>query len=200
MALRDSPWTILSCNSIIRTASGQVAQINGLLQNIASIETDGIDFTVNYRSPPTGAGTFGLFWASTYLFNYTVVVPATVGVTVIEREGTEQGSPDQAFPEVQVDRDPRLDAGQFRRLADRPLHRRGRGRQRQPAGLDLLYRYPVPVTVDFWMERHLEFAIGANNLFGVDPPDCISCGLNNFDPTTYDVPGTYFYGRIRVAM
>jgi iron complex outermembrane receptor protein len=56
------------------------------------------------------------------------------------------------------------------------------------------------VTVDFWMEHHLEFAIGANNLFGVDPPDCISCGLNNFDPTTYDVPGTYFYGRIKVAM
>src|SRR4029450_1432535 len=89
----------LSCNSIIRTASGQVAQINGLLQNIASIKTDGIDFTVNYRSPPTGAGAFGIFWARTYLFNYTVVVPATEGFTVIEREGTEQGSPDQAFPE-----------------------------------------------------------------------------------------------------
>ena len=50
------------------------------------------------------------------------------------------------------------------------------------------------------MDRHLEFAIGANNLFNVDPPGCISCGLNNMDPTTYDVPGTYFYGRIRVAM
>ena len=34
----------------------------------------------------------------------TVTVPATNGVTVIDREGTEQGSPDQAFPEVQVDR------------------------------------------------------------------------------------------------
>ena len=134
----------LSCNSITRTASGQVSQISGFLQNIASIETDGLDFTVNYRSPPTGAGTFGLFWASTFLFNYTVTVPATQGVTVIEREGTEQGSPDQAFPEFKSTAILDWIAGQFRRIPDRPLHRR-RGRRRwQPAGLDLLHRRPVP--------------------------------------------------------
>ena len=39
------------------------------------------------------------------------------------------------------------------------------------------------------------FAIGANNLFDNDPPACFTCGLNNFDPTTYDVPGRYFYAR-----
>jgi iron complex outermembrane receptor protein len=39
------------------------------------------------------------------------------------------------------------------------------------------------------------FAIGANNLFNSDPPPCFTCGLNNMDPTTYDVPGTFFYAR-----
>ncbi|HWT12795.1 MAG TPA: TonB-dependent receptor, partial [Allosphingosinicella sp.] len=88
----------LSCDAITRTNSGQISQIRGFLQNIASIETDGFDVTLNYRSPATGLGTFGLFWTNTFLRNYTVSVPATDGITVIEREGTEQGSPDQAFP------------------------------------------------------------------------------------------------------
>ena len=35
-----------------------------------------------------------------------------------------------------------------------------------------------------------------NNLFNVDPPACFSCGLNNMDPTTYDVPGRFFYARV----
>ena len=46
-----------------------------------------------------------------------------------------------------------------------------------------------------WMSDAFGFAIGVNNLFDKDPPGCISCGLNNFDPTTYDVPGRYYYAR-----
>ena len=38
--------------------------------------------------------------------------------------------------------------------------------------------------------------VGVNNLFNQDPPACFSCSLNNFDPTTYDVPGQFVYGRI----
>jgi len=28
----------------------------------------------------------------------------------------------------------------------------------------------------------------------------ISCGLNNFNPTTYDVPGRYLYARATIKM
>jgi iron complex outermembrane receptor protein len=48
--------------------------------------------------------------------------------------------------------------------------------------------------------RGFGFAIGANNLFNADPPACFSCGLNNMDPTTYDVPGTFFYARATYKM
>jgi iron complex outermembrane receptor protein len=34
-----------------------------------------------------------------------------------------------------------------------------------------------------------------NNLFDKDPPGCISCGLNNYDPNAYDAPGRFFYLR-----
>ncbi|MET1110717.1 MAG: TonB-dependent receptor, partial [Allosphingosinicella sp.] len=88
----------LSCAAITRTATGAIAEIQGRLQNIAGIETDGLDVILNYRTGETGIGRFGLFWTNTFLFNYHVTVPSTGGTTTIEREGTEQGSPDQAFP------------------------------------------------------------------------------------------------------
>ena len=42
----------------------------------------------------------------------------------------------------------------------------------------------------------LSIALGANNLFDKDPPGCISCGLNNYDPNAYDAPGQFFYLRL----
>ena len=44
------------------------------------------------------------------------------------------------------------------------------------------------------------FALGVNNLFDVKAPGCFSCDVNNFDPTTYDVPGRYLYARATVKM
>ena len=40
------------------------------------------------------------------------------------------------------------------------------------------------------------FAVGVNNLFNEDPPNCYSCELNGFDGSTYDVPGMFWYGRV----
>ena len=53
--------------------------INGLLQNIASIDTEGIDVTLSFRTPDMSFGTIGLYWSSTFLLDYTETVPATVG-------------------------------------------------------------------------------------------------------------------------
>lgn len=186
----------LSCAAISRSASGQIAQIQGFLQNIASIETDGIDATLTWRGPEWSIGRFNLFWASNFLFNYTVTVPATAGFTVIEREGTEQGSPDQAFPEFKSTA-----------ILDWTL---------REFGASLTFRYIDGVDeadgnhmdsilyTDLQMRWNLNdnfgFALGVNNLFEADPPPCGTCGLNNIDPTTYDVPGRFFYARATVRM
>ncbi|MDP1026961.1 hypothetical protein Q5H91_07040 [Sphingomonas sp. KR1UV-12] len=39
------------------------------------------------------------------------------------------------------------------------------------------------------MGKRIGVAIGVNTVFVSDPPACFSCSLNDFDPTTYDVPG-----------
>jgi iron complex outermembrane receptor protein len=189
----------LSCAAISRSATGQVTQIRGFLQNIAGIETDGIDATLNWRSPQTGAGTFTLYWSNTFLLNYRVAVPATTGVTVIEREGTEQGSPDQAFPKHKSTAILDWSLGDFgASLTGRYISSVEEGNGNK-LGSRLYTDLQLRWTPGFWDER-FGLAIGANNLFDKDPPACFTCGLNNMDPTTYDVPGTFFYARASVKM
>ena len=188
----------LVCALVHRTASGQIASINGTLSNINSIKTDGLDLNLAYRTAPASWGTLGFTLNNSFLFNYDLVVPAVDGTAVISREGTEQGSPDQAFP---------------KHKAIGILDWNGMG-----FGLTLTGRYIKHVTEsangnrmgtrfytdiqgrwepDFWGKR-IGFAVGVNNLFDKDPPGCISCGLNNMDANTYDVPGRYYYARLGV--
>jgi iron complex outermembrane receptor protein len=187
----------LSCAAITRTASGAIAQISGTLQNIASIETDGVDVVLNWRSPATRMGTFGLYWSNTFLRNYTVTVPATVGVTRIEREGTEQGSPDQAFPRYKSTAVFDWSHNEFGgSITGRYISAVVEG-----DGNRLDNRFYTDIQLRWTLsESRFGFAIGANNLFDVGPPPCGTCGLNNMDPTTYDVPGTFFYARATLRM
>jgi len=190
-----------SCAAITRSATGQITRIEGLLGNIAGIKTDGVDVNFNYRSPTTPYGSFGLYWANTFLLHYTEIVPATTGTTSIPRQGTERGSPDQAFPRYKFTAILDWSLGDFAasltgryisqvretEFNDHPLGRRLYG------DLQLMWNGKVS-------DRAFNFAVGVNNLAGTAPPACFSCGLNNYDPTTYDVPGQFFYARIGVKM
>ena len=49
-------------------------------------------------------------------------------------------------------------------------------------------------------DGRVTLTLGMNNAFDVDPPACFSCSLNNYDPTTYDVPGRFGYVRLSYKM
>lgn len=187
-----------SCAAIDRSASGQVTQIRGFLQNISRIQTDGVDLSLIYRGGTGPAGQLNLTWTSTFLFNYHVTVPATNGTTRIDREGTEQGSPDQAFPKFKSTGIIDWNLNQI----GVSLTGRYIGGVTEANGNRLNARFYTDIQLRWtpgWLNG-LGFAIGANNVFNSDPPACFSCGLNNMDPTTYDVPGTFFYGRVTFRM
>jgi iron complex outermembrane receptor protein len=41
-----------------------------------------------------------------------------------------------------------------------------------------------------------QLTFGINNVFAKDPPICLSCSLNGYDPSNYDLPGGRFmYAR-----
>jgi len=41
-------------------------------------------------------------------------------------------------------------------------------------------------------------SVGVNNLFDKQAPNCLSCSLNGFDASTYDLAGQYAYGRVQL--
>ena len=190
-----------ACALVTRAAGGELLEVQGVLNNIAGIETRGIDLNLAYRTPETRMGIFSFNWNHTFLQNYDVIIPTSSGEQVISREGTEQGSPSQAFPDWK-----------FNAVADW---------ERGPVGATLTGRYIAPInepaaanntlpsrlyidvqgrwTPSFFQER-FGFALGVNNLFDLKTPGCISCDINNIDPTAYDIPGRFYYGRLTLKM
>lgn len=182
------------------SGSGQITNIEGFLDNIASIKTRGLDFNVAYRTLETGLGTFAFNWNNAFLINYDIFVPTATGTQKISREGTEQGSPDQAFPRLKSIAILDWNLGDIgASLTGRYVRR---VKETEAANNKLGSRFYTDVQLrwlNLWEDR-FGLTFGVNNLFNKNPPGCISCGLNNFDPTTYDVPGRYVYGRVTVKM
>jgi iron complex outermembrane receptor protein len=191
-----------SCALTVRTANGFINEIDGTLQNLDSIRTKGLDAIFNYRTPVTSAGTFGLAVNTTWLLKY--VLTASDGFVVLNRRGTERGSPDQAFPKFKGN------ATLSWSLADIAASFTGRyvGSVTEidpntggPSKLGSRFYGDFQLNYNpAWLQRRVAFTVGVNNVFDKDPPACASCSLNNYDPTTYDVPGQFGYARISYKM
>jgi iron complex outermembrane receptor protein len=188
----------LACATITRTASGQVVNIANPLINIGGIETKAVDFTVTWRSPDWSIGQFALRSSTSHLLEFTEIIPTGAGLVGIAREGTERGSPDQAYPEwkstlaLDWDRNSVGATGTLRYISsvDEP----GAGNALDSITyFDAQFRWSPSMFGDGWM-----FTLGVNNIFDEDPPGCFTCGLNNYDPTTYDAPGRFGYLRLSI--
>jgi iron complex outermembrane receptor protein len=190
----------LACALITRSSSGQITQIRGLLQNIAGINTDGMDLNFSYRTRPASWGTLGFTLNNSFLFKYDVLEPTATGTGTTKLAGKERGSPDQAFPKHKaigiVDWNGNMFGATLTgRYIKSVIEDQNGNKMNSRLYVDAQARFTPS-----WMSNGLGFAIGVNNLFDKDPPGCISCGLNNMDPTTYDVPGRYYYARVSVKL
>jgi iron complex outermembrane recepter protein len=192
----------LSCANVQRSiGTGNVTRISAILQNIAEIHTNGIDVNLAYRRPLPGAGTLGLTWNNTFLRLYNVTTPTGTGNQIEHRAGQELGSPSQGYPRWKsigiVDWD---GFGFGATLTGRYVSR-----------IKEILNNESPLKATFYTDAQLrwspkfnfgvhdiQLAIGANNLFNVKTPGCVSCDTNNMDPTTYDTPGRYYYARLSV--
>jgi iron complex outermembrane receptor protein len=186
----------LSCATITRTASGAISAITNPLINIGGISTRALDLNILWTSPAWDYGRFTVTSNTTFLLDYTEKQPTSTGFASIKREGTERGSPDQAYPKTKsnlyVDWDRAAwgataavryisavdESGVVNHMDSRTY-------------FDLQGRWTPP-----WMDQNFRIAVGVNNLTDQDPPGCITCGLNNYDPNVYDVPGRFWYLRL----
>ena len=194
----DAEFTVTQCVvnndpsacALVTRANGQLTQVAGLLGNIAGIETQGVDLNVLYSTERTSAGRFGFTWNNTFLRNYSVIVPTSGGDAIIAREGTEH------WKSVGI---VDWDLGEF----GATFTGRYVSKLKETGGNVMKSRFFTDIQGRFtpgWWEERFGFALGVNNLFDTKIPGCVTCDLNNFDPTMYDIPGRYYYARVSVKL
>ena len=181
--------------SRVRRGGGEVARIDAQLENVAAIKTKGIDLNLAYRTAQGPMGRFGFTWNNNFLQNFDLILPTTDGTEKISREGTEVGSPSQAYPKWKsigiIDWDGFGFGASFTGRYIKSVRESTGNKMKSMFYTDFQGRW----TPSFFRDR-FSFAVGVNNLFDVKAPACFTCDVNGFDPTTYDIPGRYYYARL----
>jgi iron complex outermembrane receptor protein len=193
------------CDGITRASTGGINGFNNRLTNLGSIKTDGWDVDVFWTLPITTIGRFKISWQNTFVGRYEAVGAA--GQRQPQAPGVEVN--DSAIPEwssnlaldwnlgawnatwrlrhVSALRESCGNAVDFPVCPD-PVNDRHDMGSVTYSDVQLGYRFE-------WLSG-LQVSGGVNNLFDKDPPICLSCSLNGYDPSTYDIPGgRYWYLR-----
>ncbi|QPC98890.1 TonB-dependent receptor domain-containing protein [Qipengyuania soli] len=189
----------LACDNVTRTASGRIASIQGLLQNIGKIETSGYDATFNARTSEGGAGSFGLSVNANLLTKYKETLPTAGGSATVDYRGTTRGFPDQSYPKFKATSVLSWSLGGF----DAAFTGRYISKVTEADGKEMNSRFYTDMQLAFtpsFMNDSFRFTVGILNLFDKDPPACFSCTGPNYDPTTYDIPGRFGYVQLNYKM
>ena len=198
------------CDGIVRNATtDQIESFANYLTNFTSIQTSGWDFDVYWTLPESAAGDLKLTWLNTWVTDYTAAgadgtqQPLQPGrlvsdpVTRSIPEWTSSLSLDWTRGNLSASWTARHlsqlveqcgDATGLPACTDTPAA--GQNRLGSTTFHDVQFAYRFD-----WL-KGLQVAVGANNVFGKEPPICLSCNLNSFDGSTYDLPGGgYYYVR-----
>jgi iron complex outermembrane receptor protein len=207
------------CNPVNRNPGGTITSIAGVLQNIAGIETSGIDLNLDLATAETSAGRFRFQWMTSFLLDYDdLITNSSGGVTTIKRKGTELGSPSRGFIETKST----LNNDWFRndwfvRLAFRyqsslteqcvglvadfeQTQLCSNGPDTNKLGSVIYTDIQASWNPSNFNDGNWTFTAGVNNLFNEKPPICFSCDLNSLDGTLYAIAGQFWYLRATFEM
>jgi iron complex outermembrane recepter protein len=187
------------CALITRTAFGAIQTLRDQVTNVGNTSTSGIDITAAYAFPSTAVGDFKLTFDDTHIRNYTATYPNDTGpATVVELAGVERGG--SVFP-FGVPRDKirtALDWNAGAWSAQYALRYVSHLTEvPSDAHIGAVTYHDVQGSYDMESIK-TTFTLGVRNLFAKEPPPSSVQELNSFDPTLYDVPGRFIYGRISV--
>jgi hypothetical protein len=212
------------CSLVGRNAVGVVTTLEDIETNVGNIQTQGIDFGVDYTLR-TRIGEFRAQFQTTFTPEYNQYIPnANGGPPQIYHmagweDGTVYGSSPSAFPKnksvLSVDWGQGNWSALWRVRYIGPMTEDCTGFTQYGvcsdptanttsytgSGLIPTNRLGSTVYNDTSVTYalaviHSHLTIGANNLLDRNPPVSYSAHNLSFDPTVYDVPGRYFYARI----
>jgi iron complex outermembrane recepter protein len=200
----DSPF----CDTIERGPAGTIVAFGNRLQNFGRVETEGVDLHLDWQLPPTDFGQGRLRWATSHVIDHVefdgsgVRQPRGEGIVVNDTaipEWTSTMQADWRYGDVELYWTLRHIARMFEtcgRAVNLPVcsdPEDGRNRLASTTYHDLLLSWRTP-----WFDG-LRLGAGVNNLFDRDPPACLSCSLNGYEASTYDLPGRFLYLRAEYA-
>jgi iron complex outermembrane receptor protein len=194
------------CSGIVRNGTtDQIQSFSNFLANASVIRTDGWDLDIFWTLPETAIGDFKLSWMNSWVGEYKEI--GADGSLQPTRPGFLGGAVTRSIPEwtsnATLDwKKGRWNASWTARHISDLVEECG-----DAAGFDICRNDPAPdlnrlgsttfhdVQVGYKLDwfKGLQLLVGANNVFGKDPPVCLSCNLNSFDGSTYDIPGGGFY-------
>lgn len=202
------------CTGIHRNATGTIDGFNNTLQNLGTIHTDGYDFSAAWHGPQSDIGQFRANWSSTYVASYRArggsgaLEPRTVGIEVTDSAiprltsnlgaGWSMGgwSVDYTLRYISGLREDCAGAAGFPicNHPDEIAPNRPDGTHYLSSSTysDLRASWKLPTALD------LTLTAGVNNLFNKAPPICVSCSLNGYDASTYDLPSRFTYVQASV--
>ncbi len=197
------------CTGIVRGLSGDVISFSNFLQNLGRIDTSGYDFGVNWLGNDTSFGRFGAGLTTTYTSKYRSVAsdsglaePLTVGI-----ETTDKGIPKWRATlnttwaladwsaswtmRYMSDLTERCNADltSIGAVCSNPLPDLSGGTNHLGSTTyhDARVNWKLPTSFEFTV------SLGINNIFDKDAPVCVSCSLNGYDASNYDLPGRFTY-------
>lgn len=201
------------CDGITRASTGDINRFVNTLDNLGTIKTDGWDFDIFWTFPESPIGNFKLRWQNTWVGRFEArdeggnLEPRAPGVEVSDSAIPDWTSNlgldwkyDNWFASWTVRhiselrelcgpaaRDFEVCSSPERGPIDADGIPLGENRLPSTTFHDVQLGYNVQ-----WL-KGLQLIVGANNVFGKEPPICLSCSLNGYDASTYDVPGGGFY-------
>ncbi len=202
------------CSLQSRNASGNINFLNDTLENLGRVETNGFDFGVTWQGPDTGWGRPGASWQSTYVGKYSAIdtqtglaEPQAVGVEVTDSGimrirstlrlnwALQNWSASWAIRYLSALTEDCSAAAGFPICSNpTPTAQFPDGSHRLGATTyhDVRATWKVPTTTQITVSG------GINNVFAKDPPVCLSCSLNGYDASNYDLPGRFYYVEANV--
>ena len=192
----------LYCDGITRAVTGGINGFNNRLTNLGTIKTDGWDADVTWVFPMAAWGQVTASWRNTLVGEYVAVgaagqrQPQGPGIEVVDSAIPEwtstfaldwrHGGWSAAWVMRHIS-ELREDCGNA--VTFPVCSNPATGTNVLPAtsyhDFQVGYRFD-----DF---KGLQLVLGVNNAFDKDPPICLSCSLNGYDASTYDIPGGRFF-------
>jgi iron complex outermembrane receptor protein len=197
------------CDLQTRNASGNVNFLNDTLGNLGRVKTNGFDFGITWIGNDYSWGRPSVTWQSTYTGKYSAI-DATTGLAEPQRVGVEVA--DSGIPRIRsmlrlgwalgdwnaawtlrylsgLREDCAGGAGFAVCRDPTPSAQFPDGSNTLGATVynDVRASWKLPVSIPVTISG------GINNVLNRNPPYCLSCSLNGYDASNYDLPGRFYY-------